>query len=86
MYQGRKARINLRFIPPLLDTMIERFGTSNAQYGKPDVRHYTVETEVEVSDQFYGWLLGFGKRVKLMYPAEEQEKFLAYVDKIRDAY
>lgn len=86
MYQGRKARIKLRFIPPLLDTMIERFGTSNAQYGKPDDRHYTVETEVEVSDQFYGWLLGFGKRVKLMYPAEEQEKFLAYVDKIRDAY
>ena len=86
MYQGRKARIKLRFIPPLLDTMIERFGTSNAQYGKPDDRHYTVETEVEVSDQCYGWLLGFGKRVKLMYPAEEQEKFLAYVDKIRDAY
>ena len=86
MYRGRKARIKLRFIPTLLDTMIERFGTSNAQYGKPDDRHYTVETEVEVSDQFYGWLLGFGKRVKLMYPAEEQEKFLAYVDKIRDAY
>ena len=86
MYRGRKTRVKLRFIPTLLDTMIERFGTSNAQYGKPDDRHYTVETEVEISDQFYGWLLGFGKRVKLMYPAEEQEKFLAYVDKIRDAY
>ena len=86
MYQGCKARIKLRFIPPLLDTMIERFGTGNAQYSKPDDRHYTVETEVEISEQFYGWLLGFGKRVKLMYPEEEQEKFLAYVDKIRDAY
>ena len=86
MYRGRKTRIKLRFIPTLLDTMIERFGTSNAQYGRPDDRHYTVETEVEVSDQFYGWLLGFGKKVKLMYPVEEQEKFLAYVDKIRDAY
>ena len=86
MYQGRKARIKLRFIPPLLDTMIERFGTSNAQYSKPDDRHYTVETEVEISEQFYGWLLGFGKRVKLMYPAEEQGKFLSYVDKIRGSY
>ena len=86
MYRGRKARIKLRFIPTLLDTMIERFSTSNAQYGKPDDRHYTVETEVEISDQFYGWLLGFGKRVKLVWPEDEQEKFLAYVDKIRDAY
>ena len=86
MYRGRKVRIKLRFIPTLLDTMIERFGTSNAQYGKPDDRHYTVETEVEISDQFYGWLLGFGKRVKLVWPEEEREKFLAYVDKIRDAY
>jgi len=33
MYRGRKARIKLRFIPPLLDTMIERFGTTNARYG-----------------------------------------------------
>lgn len=62
------------------------FGAFHAQYGKPDDRHYTIETEVEISDQFYGWLLGFGKRVKLVWPEDEREKFLAYVDKIRDAY
>jgi predicted DNA-binding transcriptional regulator YafY len=66
--------------------MIERFGTTSAQYGKPDERHYSVETEVEISDQFYGWLLGFGKRVKLVWPEEESEKFVAYIDKIREMY
>lgn len=86
MYHGRKQRVKLQFIPTLLDTMIERFGTIYAQYGKPDGRHYTVEAEVEVSEQFYGWLLGFGKKVKMLYPAEEVDKFMAYIDKIRDAY
>jgi len=86
MYRGRRAIAGIRFIPPLLDTMIERFGTKTAVYGKPDDRHYTVDAEVEISDQFYGWLLGFGKRVKLIRPAEEVEKFRGYVDKIRSAY
>jgi len=86
MYRGRRAIVRIQFIPPLLDTMIERFGTKNAWYGKPDDRHFTVETEVEISDQFYGWLLGFGKRVRLVRPAEEVEKFKEYVDKIRGAY
>ena len=86
MYGGRKQRVKLRFIPTLLDTMIERFGTINAQYSKSDDRHYAVEAEIEISEQFYGWLLGFGKRVKLVYPADEVEKFKAYVEKIMDAY
>ena len=86
MYRGRRATVRIRFIPTLLDTMIERFGTTFAYYAKPDERHYSVEAEVEISDQFYGWLLGFGKRVKLIRPEEEVEAFKAYLDKIRSNY
>ena len=86
MYRGRKAFVNIRFIPILLDTMIERFGTRTAHYGKPDERHYAVETEVEISDQFYGWLLGFGRRVKLVGPPDEVELFKEYMDKIRNMH
>ena len=86
MYRGRRATIRIRFIPTLLDTMIERFGTTFAYYAKPDERHYSVEAEIEISDQFYGWLLGFGKRVKLVRPEEEVESFKAYLDKVRSNY
>lgn len=86
MYRGRRAIVGIRFIPPLLDTMIERFGTKYVSYDKVDDRHYTVEAEVEISDQFYGWLLGFGKRAKMVRPAEEVELFTAYIDKVRSAY
>lgn len=86
MYRGRRAIVRIQFVPTLLDTMIERFGTKYVSYDKVDERHYTVEAEVEISDQFYGWLLGFGKKAKMVRPAEEVELFTAYIDKIRSAY
>lgn len=68
--------------------MIDRFGKDRATaiYAKVDDRHCTVTTSVEISDQFFGWLLGFGKKVKLLSPDDVVEKFKAYIDKIRVIY
>ena len=86
MYSGKKKRVSIRFINPLLDTAVERFGTKDAEYSMEDERHFRVNATVEISDQFYGWLLGFGKRAKLLYPMDEVENFKAYVQKIQDMY
>jgi hypothetical protein len=40
----------------------------------------------EISDLFYGWLLGFGKRVKLTYPDGAVDGFKAYMDKVKAMY
>ncbi len=85
MIGGERHHITLRFINPLLDTVIERFGTKAAHYGKYDEKHFTVMTEVELSDQFFSWLCAFGNRVKIMEP-ELAEKYVAYLDKIRSLY
>ena len=85
MYSGNQQRVTLRFINPLLDTAIERFGAA-AVYSKADDKHFTVEADVEISDQFFGWLLGFGNRVKLLKPQPLVEAFAAYIDKIRQMY
>ena len=81
----KRCKHPLRFINPLLDTAIDRFGTKNAHYTKADDTHFTVLTEVELSDQFFSWLCGFGNRVKIMEP-EIAENFTAYLDKIRSLY
>lgn len=86
MYGGEKRRVTIRFIPTLLDTMIERFGTNNVQYSKAGERYFNVSAEVDVSDQFFGWLLGFGVRVHLVYPDDVVERFKAYIDRVRDRY
>ena len=85
MIGGERHHITLRFINPLLDTVIDRFGTKAAHYSKVDEKHFSVMTEVELSDQFFSWLCGFGNRVKIMEP-ELAAQFTAYLDKIRSLY
>ena len=87
MYGGKKKRrVTIRFLFTLLDTAVERFGTKDAQYSTDGDKHFTVNAEVEISDQFFGWLLGFGKRAKILYPADTVDEFRAYLDKVREMY
>lgn len=88
MFGGKQQRVEIRFINPLLDTVVERFGTdkSTAQYTQIDDTHFSVTTTVELSDQFYGWVLGFGKKAKILWPEIVVEDFKGYVDKIREMY
>ena len=85
MFGGDQKMIRLRFINPLLDTAVDRFGT-DAIYMKSDDYHFEVHAKVEISDQFFGWLLGFGKKVKIISPDDTVDQFKAYLDKIRSMY
>ena len=86
MYSGKKKRVTIRFINMLLDVAVERFGTKDAQYSAVDDKHFTVTAEVEISDLFFGWLLSFGRRVKILYPSDVLEDFRAYIEKMRGLY
>ena len=35
---------------------------------------------------YFGWVLGFGKKAKILEPAAVVDKFAAYLDKIREMY
>ena len=86
MYGGEQKLVEIRFINPLLDAVIDRFGTKDVQYAKVDDKHFSVTAKVEISDQFFGWILGFGKKAKLLYPGDVIDHFRAYMDKVRDMY
>ena len=66
--------------------MIDRFGTKGVRYSKADDTHFYMETEIDLSDQFFAWLCGFGNKVKIMGPDSVIEEFAAYLDKIRGMY
>ena len=86
MFGGRRASVRIRCIPPLLDAMVERFGTQYATYTKTDDGHFICSAIVEVSDQFFGWLLGFGNKVKLLGDEETVKEFKAYLEKVKELY
>jgi len=86
MYRGKEKRVTIRFINTLLDTALEKFGTKNVVYSKVDDTHFKVTADVEVSDQFFGWVLGFGKRAKILFPYDVVDEFKEYLDKVRSIY
>ena len=88
MFGGKQERVTIRFINPLLDAVVDRFGNdkSSVQYAAVDKDHFSVTTQVEISDQFFGWVLGFGKRAKLVGSDTAVEQFRAYLDKVREMY
>ena len=65
MYGGEQRLVEIRFVNPLLNAVVDRFGAKDVQYDKVDETHFSVTAKVEISDQFFGWLLGFGKKAKV---------------------
>jgi len=86
MYGGEKRLVELHFVHPLLDAVVDRFGTKDVQYAKVDDTYFGVTAKVEISDQFFGWLLGFGNKAKIVYPDDLMEQFRGYLDSIREMY
>ena len=70
MFSGNRQIITIRFHNRILDTIVERFDAKGVQYSKVNVWYFKATAEVEVSDPFYGWLLGLGKHTKILYPED----------------
>ena len=87
MFSGEKKRVSLRFTNNLLDTMVDRFGTGADVSYRPDgERHFVVNTEIAISDQFFGWLCGFRKMAKILSPPVVVEDFQKFLDDISGRY
>ena len=86
MYGGDRQSVEIRFINPLLDTVIDRFGTKNVVYQTDGEKHFKVRTFIEVSDQFFAWVCGFGKKAKITYPESVVTAFKEFLNKIQSIY
>ena len=87
MFSGDKKRVSLRFTNNLLDTMVDRFGTgADVSYYADGERHFVVNAEIAISDQFYGWLCGFRKMAKIVSPPDVVEDFQNFLDDIYGRY
>lgn len=86
MFGGETTRVRVQFENELLDTMIDRFGKSGAQYAPVDDEHFEITAQVRVSDMFFSWVCGFGKRAKIVYPEHIIDEFAAFLDGIKSVY
>lgn len=86
MYGGEEKLVQIRFITPLLDAVVDRFGTKDAQYSKVDDNHFCVSARVEISNQFFAWVCSFHKKATIISPPEVVEGMKRFLTDIRDKY
>ena len=86
MFGGEQEIITIQFINHLLDTVVDRFGKKGILYNVVDEHYFSITAPIEVSDQFFGWVLGFGNDVKILKPQKVVDEFTEYLDKIRKVY
>lgn len=85
MFGGEKKHVTIRMANEMIGVAIDRFGRDIMVFPDDD-QHFHFTTEIEVSSQFYGWLLGLGNRVKLLAPECIVKDFQEYVRLILQQY
>lgn len=87
MFGGEKERVTIRFENSLLDTVIDKFGVGfGAEYQQDGEDHFVVTMEVEVSDQFFAWLCGFGKKAIIIGPETVANAYVKHLQTIYYQY
>lgn len=86
MFGGKEVATTIRFNMSLLDTVVDRFSTKDIIYVKLDEHHFSVKVNVDISPQFYAWIVGFGTGSVIEYPPEVVDGFIKYIDNIKKKY
>ena len=69
MYGGNVKKVETVFQNRMLNTVIDRFGKDVLAY-PVDKNHFKITVPVAISQQFYGWVFGLGKAVRIVGPED----------------
>ncbi len=72
MFEGEMKHITMVFQNRMMKTVMDRFGR-DVMVMKEDNTHFRITVPIAVSQQFYGWIFGLGKSVRIIGPEEVKE-------------
>lgn len=81
MYGGEEQIVTLSFPNSLVGVVLDRFG-KDVSLQKLTEDRFAVHVKVMVSRQFYGWLAGIGKDVRVMAPESVREGYRGHLREI----
>jgi len=73
MFDGKEQRVTLRCKNYLANVIVDQFGTDVSMH-PVDKDYFTVNVDVAVSNQFYGWVLALGGDAVIEKPAAVKEE------------
>ena len=85
MYSGEVKEVTMVFTNNMMNAVVDRFGR-DIFINKEDDYHFRVSVEVAVSPQFYGWVFGLGKMVKIVAPEDVRQGYLDMMKGVQERY
>ena len=74
MYHGDETLVTLRVENALAGIILDRFGHEPA-FVSVDPLHFEVRVRVSVSPQFLGWIMSFGRAIRIVGPDNVVEDY-----------
>lgn len=84
MFAGTSNVVTLRAPSYMAGVMLDRFGSEIGL--REDGEEILVRVSVEVSEPFFGWITGLGKRVTIESPGEVREQYREFIREIAAKY
>jgi len=81
MFRGERSTVKMRFENSLAGVVVDRFGRDILMTPQgPD--HFTLQTNIVLSPNFFAWLCRFAGRATIVYPRSAVDAFRSYCENI----
>jgi hypothetical protein len=77
MFRGNRTTVKMRFENSLAGVVVDRFG-KDILMTPHDPDHFTLQTNIILSPNFFAWLCRFAGRATIVYPQSAVESFRSY--------
>ena len=81
MFRGERSTVKMRFENSLAGVVVDRFG-KDILMTPHGVDHFTLQTNIVLSPNFFAWLCRFAGRATIVYPQSAVEAFRTYCENI----
>ncbi len=85
MFGGEPETVTMVFQNRMMGAVMDRFG-SDIVAMKEDNTHFRVSVSVAVSQQFFAWVFGLGKAVRIVAPESVKEQMKKALNDIAERY
>ena len=85
MFGGKTENVTLDCAEDLAGAVIDRFGKDVTLTGEGDL-DFRAYVKVQISPRFFGWVAGFGEKMKISSPAHAVEDFRKALSDIQKLY
>ena len=85
MYHGKMEQVTVRFHNSLMGVVVDRFG-EEVDTVRDGEEYFIAQLPVHVSPTFYGWLLMFGSKAKVLAPADVVKDLSALAEQLAVMY